>query len=34
MQTINMEKSNLKTSGVEIVGYMPLRNDYEFQYDN
>ena len=28
------EPTNSKQSPVEIVGYMPLRKDFEFEYDN
>lgn len=29
-----MEKSISRSTTAEIIGYMPLRNDYEFEYDN
>ena len=29
-----MEKSISRSTTAEIIGFMPLRNDYEFEYDN
>jgi transcriptional adapter 2-alpha len=31
---MTQEKPNSKEGGVEIVGYMPLRKDFEYEYDN
>ena len=31
---MNLEKKNPKPQLAEVVGYMPLRKDFEFEYDN